>query len=552
MRSPPCREARRSRGGESHLRRVWAVRWHRQWRRDDGRPGISLRHAAAPLIAAAAVACTALLGAAVVSRLNAKGIALTPDSLTYLGMARTLAEGHGYSSPFGSPGLPAETGFPPLYPTLLAGADVAGVSVLRWAAWINAAAFAALIVLVAAMVYDLSRSALATVLGAALTLTFVPLLDLYVHVWSEPTYLVWQVLALWMLARYNARGARSDLAIAGVAASLAALTRYAGLALLPAGLIVLLAARRRPLRARLVDCVAYTAITAIPLGLWLVRNVLEAASATGRTVSYRPIHSDRLHRAFVTVSGWIDMLRLGAPAGLWWLAALLVVALAAGLVWYRSFDGLRNDAGWGLVAALVFVVVYAAFLLVSVAVDRHGRALHRPHPVAAAAGADPGRGDGVPGQLVGLAGPLRSAGAAGPGRPRGGRARGRARARRGARGPIIPRALLRTVAQFAPDRAGGGAAARHGRLLGPARTAVGGDRATRARAPRPAPARRRGRQPQLHRAATGHARRPRPQPRCRRRPHGQPQQVPRRTRPLAAARPAGATPGAGRPPGRRR
>ena len=348
------------------------MRWHRQWRRDDGRPGISLRHAAAPLIAAAAVACTALLGATVVSRLNAKGIALTPDSLTYLGMARTLAEGHGYSSPFGAPGLPAETRFPPLYPTLLAGANVAGVSVLRWAAWINAAAFAALIVLVAAMVYDLSRSAPAMVLGAALTLTFVPLLDLYVHVWSEPTYLVWQVLGLWMLARYNARGARTDLAIAGVAASLAALTRYAGLALLPAGLIVLLAARRRPLRARLVDCVAYTAITAIPLGLWLVRNVLEAASATGRTVSYRPIHSDRLHRAFVTVSGWIDMLRLGAPAGLWWLAALLVVALAAGLVWYRSFDGFRNDAGWGLVAALVFVVVYAAFLLVSVAVTATG------------------------------------------------------------------------------------------------------------------------------------------------------------------------------------
>jgi hypothetical protein len=193
-----------------------------------------------------------------------------------------------------------------------------------------------------------------------------------VHVWSEPAYLVWQVLALWMLARYNARGGRSDLAIAGVAASLGALTRYAGLALLPAGLIVLMAARRRPLRARLVDCAAYTAIAAIPLGLWLLRNVLEASSATGRTVSYRQIHSERIHRAWVTVSGWIGVLRLGAPTGLWWLGALLAVALAAGLVWYRSFDGLRNDAGWGLVAALVFVVVYAVFLWVSVAVAARG------------------------------------------------------------------------------------------------------------------------------------------------------------------------------------
>jgi len=339
--------------------------------RDPG-TGISLRQAAAPLTAAAAVACAALLGAAVVSRLNARGLALTPDSFRYLGMAHTLVDGHGYARPFGSPGLPAETGFPPLYPTLLAAADVAGVSVLRWAAWINAAAFAALIVLVAAMVYDLSRSALATVLGATLTLTFVPLLDLYAHVWSEPTYLVWQVLALWMLARYNARGARTDLVIAGVAASLGALTRYAGLALLPAGLIVLLAARRRPLRVRLVDCAAYAAITAIPLGLWLARNVLVASSATGRTVSYRPLHSERLDRAWITVSGWGDTLRLGSPAGLWWLAALLAVALAAGVLWYRSFDGLRNDAGWGLVVSLVFLVVYAVFLWVSVAVAARG------------------------------------------------------------------------------------------------------------------------------------------------------------------------------------
>ena len=325
----------------------------------DPATGISLRQAAAPVTAAAAVACAALLGAAVVSRLNARGLALTPDSFRYLGMAHTLVDGHGYARPFGSPGLPAETGF-------------AGVSVLRWAAWINAAAFAALIVLVAAMVYDLSRSALATVLGAALTLTFVPLLDLSVHVWSEPTYLVWQVLALWMLARYNARGARTDLVIAGVAASLGALTRYAGLALLPAGLIVLLATRRRPLRARLVDCATYAAITAIPLGLWLARNVLVASSATGRTVSYRQLHSERLHRAWITVSGWGDTLRLGSPVGLWWLAALLAVALAAGVLWYRSFDGLRNDAGWGLVVSLVFLVVYAVFLWVSVAVAARG------------------------------------------------------------------------------------------------------------------------------------------------------------------------------------
>ena len=334
--------------------------------------GNSLRHAAAPLTAATAVACAALIGAAVVSRMNQKGVALTPDSLSYLGMARTLADGHGYASPFGSPGLPPETGFPPLYPTLLAAADVTGISVLRWAAWVNAGAFAALIALVAAMVYDLSRSALATVLAAALTLTFVPLLDLYVHVWSEPTYLVWQVLALWMLARHNARGGRGNLVAAGVAAGLGALTRYAGIALLPAGLIVLLAARRRPLRARLVDCAAYAAITAAPLGLWLLRNVLEAASATGRKVSYHQVHSERIHRAWLTVSGWIGVLRLGPPAGLWWVAVLLAVAVAAGLVWYRSFDGLRNDVGWGLVAAVVFVVVYAVFLWVSVAVAARG------------------------------------------------------------------------------------------------------------------------------------------------------------------------------------
>lgn len=330
------------------------------------RTDISLRSAAPRAIAAALVLCAALVGAAVISRLNAHGIGLTKDSFTYLGMARTLADGHGYAKPFGTPGLPAETHFPPLYPTLLAIGNLIGVSVLRWASWINALAFAAAIMLVAAMVYDLSRSTLGAVLGAALTLTFVPILGIYMRLWSEPTFLVWEVLALWMLARYNARGRRRDLVVAGIAAALGALTRYAGFSLVPAGLILLLLATGRPIRRRLVDCAVYAAISAVPIGIWIIRNLHDAGTATDRNVAYRQIHSDRVHQAHVTVSGWIDVLRL-SPGGLWWLAAVLVIALAAAAYWFRDFDGFRHDAAWGFAAAIVFMAVYIGFLWASVA-----------------------------------------------------------------------------------------------------------------------------------------------------------------------------------------
>jgi hypothetical protein len=330
------------------------------------RDDISLRSALPKAVAAGLVLGAAIIGAAVVSRLNTHGIGLTKDSFTYLGMARTLADGDGYARPFATPGLPAETHFPPLYPTLLAVAHVLDVSVLRWASWINAAAFAAAIALVGAMVYDLSRSTLAAVLGAALTLTFVPLLDIYMRAWSEPTFLVWEVLALWMLARYNARGRRPDLVVAGIAAALGALTRYAGFSLVPAGLIILLLAWRRPIRRRLIDSAVYGVIGTVPLALWIVRNLHDAGTATDRNVGYRAIHSDRVHQAHVTVSGWIDLLRV-SQAGLWWLAGVFVVAIVVGAIWYRQFDGFRHDAAWGFAAAVAYVIVYCGFLWASVA-----------------------------------------------------------------------------------------------------------------------------------------------------------------------------------------
>ena len=213
------------------------------------------------MIVASGVAAVASLG---VLRMTAKGIHLTPDSFSYVGMAHSLAHGHGYARSFGVGGLPPETDFPPLYPTLLSASYIFRVDILTWASWANATLLAFLTVIVAWAVLDLTRSRAAAVVASVLTCTSVPLLDIYTQLWSEPTFFIWELLSLWTLARY-ARGRRErDLYVAGIATSLAMLTRYAGLSLLLTGIVVLSSLRYGGIFGRLRVAVVFSALAALP------------------------------------------------------------------------------------------------------------------------------------------------------------------------------------------------------------------------------------------------------------------------------------------------
>ena len=314
----------------------------------------------------AAVLLIAAFGSWLVVRITASGIRLSPDSFSYLGIAHSLTTGRGYAFGFGIPGLPAETSFAPLYPTELAVSDLVHVGPMRWAAWLNAAAFAVLIVLMAAAVYDLTRSSIAAVFAAAMTCTSRFLLYIYQMAWSEPTFFVWEAWSLWMLARYASTQRKRDLYLGAVATGLATLTRYAGASLLLFGLVVVVLAGRRALMERLRDAAGFLLVAGVPIGAWLLRNHIVGGSTTGRSVAYYAVGSRRWHGVHETVGAWLSTLRLPGPVGDWWLLPLLVVVIIVLCNPPRVRAALRTRAGLAIAVMFGFLPAYGAFLVISV------------------------------------------------------------------------------------------------------------------------------------------------------------------------------------------
>ena len=314
----------------------------------------------------AVVLLIAALGSWLVVRVTVSGIRLSADSFSYLGIAHSLATGRGYAFGFGIPGLPAETSFAPLYPTELAVSHLIHVGPMRWAAWMNAAAFAVLIVVMAAAVFDMTRSSIAAIFAAVMTCTSSALLAVYQMAWSEPTFFVWEAWSLWMLARYASTQRKRDLYLGAVATGLATLTRYAGASLLLFGLIVLVLAGRRSLTERLRDAGGYVLVAGLPVGAWFLRNHIVGGSTTGRTVAYHAVGSRRWHGVQETVGAWLSTLRLPHPVGAWWLLPLLLVVIIVLCNPPRMRAALRTKAGLAIAVMFGFLPVYAAFLVVSV------------------------------------------------------------------------------------------------------------------------------------------------------------------------------------------
>ena len=312
------------------------------------------------------VGAIAAVGGWMVLRITAKGIRLTPDSFGYLGIAHSLANGKGYAQGFDGPGFPAETKFPPLYPTALSVSHLIHANPLAYAAWMNAVLFAVLVVLVAAAVYDLSRSPIAAGFAGALTCTTASLLDIYRQAWSEPTFFVFEASALWMLARYAARRRRRDLYLAALPTGLAMLTRYAGVSLFVLGLTVVLTGGRRPLRVTLSDTARFLVAAGTPFCLWILRNKVVANSTTGRVVAHHAVGHSRWHRASITIGEWLTPLHVPHTIGLWWLLAPLAGCVVALITPARLRAALGGSTGCGIAVAGGYIPVYAVFLLASV------------------------------------------------------------------------------------------------------------------------------------------------------------------------------------------
>ena len=282
--------------------------------------------------ALSAAGASVLIGAAMIPY----GPGMTPDSVHYLSAAENLRSGLGYATsvvPWDGPFPRPLAEWPPLYPAVLAAATaLGGATAGPWA--LNS-------LLMAASTWHVARAA--PLLGVLAFMVSPAVVSVHGYAWSEPLFLLLAILSLGSQERLLEEPGSKTLLIAAAVTALACLTRYLGVALVISGALTLIASRRRLL------ALAYAALSAIPLGLWLLRNRSVTGDLAGsRTASGRGF-PELIGEAAATLGGWI------VPVTSLRIVALLAL-LALGVVVGRRAD--RADRPWIAFAAVYLTMVF--------------------------------------------------------------------------------------------------------------------------------------------------------------------------------------------------
>ena len=236
------------------------------------------------------------------------GVGVTPDSVSYISAARSLAAGNGFWS------SSHYIHQPPLFPLLLALTGVFGPDPADTAGYVNAflcglAIFLSSLWLLAhlrARPAPTSRTLQTWLLLWAIAVLVLspPLLRVASFAWSEPLFILLTISALFTFNTFLDTGKRASLVLAAIFTSLACLTRYVGITI-PATMLLLLLLRKYTLSKKTTDTVIYALIVGTPLSVWLLRNFLVSGTWTGPRYPTQYSFLFNLTKMFGILADWV-------------------------------------------------------------------------------------------------------------------------------------------------------------------------------------------------------------------------------------------------------
>lgn len=295
------------------------------------------------------------------------GAGLSPDSVGYIAAARQMATGIGavLSTP-----LPDQ---PPLYPALLAAFDyVFGIDPLSSAHIVNAVLFGLIVYLSQLLSLRLLKSSLAfALLGGASLLVCPPLVGVSLMAWSEPLFICFLLFYLILSGSYLAKAAVASLLLLSLSVALACLTRYIGVILILTGIVSIVAFSRTRPRIRIGHVVLFLLISALPIGLWVIRNYLLYGTFLGSRASSIFTFQENLGFAHSTVLSWYVPNSIAGHRSLLMLLSA-TIGFLAGRSATNNWSKIRTRLS-DLRLLLLVIIAYVGFLVVSstiVAYDR--------------------------------------------------------------------------------------------------------------------------------------------------------------------------------------
>ncbi len=249
------------------------------------------------LLAAALAGSVALIAAT-----SSWGIGACQDSAMYLAGARNILNGYGYRN---YADMDPIIQWPPFFSFTLALLGKLGPDPLLGARILHVILFGVSILMVGFVLKKFTRSSAIAFLGSFLMLTSTANIRVHSMAWSEPWFLFLAFLGFFSLNEYLGTGKKFFFFASALLAGLACLDRYAGVSVIAAGALILLLLHQKSISKRLTDAVSYTILSALPLGLWLVRNYIVEQSLVNRDLGYHLPASKYSEEALRTLSAWV-------------------------------------------------------------------------------------------------------------------------------------------------------------------------------------------------------------------------------------------------------
>jgi len=238
------------------------------------------------------------------------GIGITPDSVEYVSVAKSIIRNGALFNYLGEPLVH----FPPIYSIILSGIGLLFRDILQAAKYLQAILFVFNIIVISLILYRITEGSLPVVLsGNLIILPAYTMLYVHSYAWTEPIFILLSLLSLWLLSEYLYKPKPYFIIGASLFICLTILTRYIGLALVPTALISIWIMGNNINKRKKIISSFIILSSLIGFGLWTTRNVLIADSAINRQLVFYPINMQTISDGFFTLCSWLYIFNLDNP-----------------------------------------------------------------------------------------------------------------------------------------------------------------------------------------------------------------------------------------------
>ncbi len=280
------------------------------------------------------------------------GVGVSPDSVWYFKAAGQILNGDSFDMFL----------WPPLYPASLAlVAGIFDIEILDAARFLNVTLFGITIFLCGILYRRFLNSSLILVLlGIATVFVSAALIQVFLWAWSEPLFILFVTLYLLLFDKYTSHRRITYLLFAAVSVALCCMTRYAGIAFVLIGIVNILFLKRIPERKKSIELFLFSAASAGPIMIWLIRNYLVYNTLTGSSGISPYTMRQNLQATITTMLGWY------LPKLNWIWIAVVLVFIGIGLGFFIKFNKKNGKPFLSTFFPLLTSIVIYPILLVAI------------------------------------------------------------------------------------------------------------------------------------------------------------------------------------------